>query len=56
MTESLPYSRNWHNIANQLYFNKEKKKNSVYLGVAQNHLPKNFICSSMDASVFLAWV
>ena len=23
----LLYSRNWHNIVNQLYFNKRKKKN-----------------------------
>ena len=38
MTKSLLYSRNDHNLANQLYFNKRKRKikniNEVDIGMA----------------------
>ena len=29
ITESLLYSRDCHNIVNQLYFNKKKEKNKI---------------------------
>ena len=29
---TILYSRDWHNIVNQLYFNKKKKKKGAYYG------------------------
>ena len=49
---TILYSRDWHNIVNQLYFNKKKKKKEDYYGQGRVYDPLYAFCSLLNLSTW----
>ena len=50
--DTVVYSRNWHNIVNQLYFNKTNKQTKQYEALPTKLLINSLVSSKRPISVF----